>query len=125
MRVETAHEFQHGSQQHTDDQNSNNVQLWTPFAVKNQHADNRCERQNGVERWSGGGDFADIHHLMADVLFFIEIALPEEMRDPHSHNGDNRDRQRGLKGEVDQRHLGCFGGQHNVARGWGKNNGGR
>jgi DcuC family C4-dicarboxylate transporter len=35
--------------------------------------------------------------------------------DTHSHNGDNRDRQRGFKGEVDKRHFGCFRRQHNFA----------
>ena len=89
LRVKTAHKLQHGGQQHTDDQNGDDVQLWTPFSVKNQHSDDRGERQNGIERGSGRGDFTHVHHFMADVFFLIEIALPEEMRDPHAHDGNN------------------------------------
>ncbi|CNT88406.1 Uncharacterised protein [Salmonella enterica subsp. enterica serovar Bovismorbificans] len=64
LRVETAHEFQHGGQQHTDHQNGNNVQLRPPFTVKNQYADNGRERQKGIKRRGRGGNLRHVQHLM-------------------------------------------------------------
>ena len=98
------------------------MQLWAPFAVENQYSDYRGKRQNGVEGGSGGGYLVYIEHFMGDVFFFIQVALPEKVSDRHADDGDNRDRQRGFKGKVNQRHFGGLSGQHDIAGGRGQNN---
>ena len=98
------------------------MQLRAPFAVKNKHANNRREGQDGIKRRGGSGDFTDVHHLMADVLFLIEVALPEEMRHAHAENSGDGDWQCGFEGEVNQRHFRGFRSQHHVTGSRGENN---
>ncbi|SSM12574.1 Uncharacterised protein [Klebsiella pneumoniae] len=98
------------------------MQLRPPFTVKDQHADDRGKRQNGIQRRGGGGDVVDIEHLVRNVLFFIQIALPEKVGDRHADNGRDGDRQRGFKSKVDQRHFSGFGRQDDVTRGWREDN---
>ena len=98
------------------------MQFRSPFAIEDQHANNRRKRQDGVQRRSVGGDLVDVEHFVGNVLFFIQVALPEEVGDRHADDSGDGDRQRGLKGKVDQRHFGRFGRQHDVARGGRKDN---
>ena len=68
------------------------MQFRPPFAVKYQYTEYRCERQYGVETRCVGGDFTHIHNVMLFVVLFVQIALPEEMRDGHADNGRNGNR---------------------------------
>ena len=101
------------------------MQFRSPFTIKDQHADDRGKRQNGVQRRGGGGDVVDIQHFVGNVLFFIQVTLPEEMGDCHADNGRDGDGQRGLEGKVDQRHFCGFSRQYNIARGRREDNGRR
>ena len=101
------------------------MQLRAPFPVENQDADNRRKGQKGVKGGSGCGDLIHIKHFVNDILFFIQIALPEVVGNGHADNCDDGDWQRGFKREVDERHFCGFGGQHHVAGGRREDNGGR
>src|SRR5699024_8637073 len=60
LRIKATNKLQNGGNQHTDNQNRDDVQMRGPCAVKDEHGKKWCERQNGVNRRSSGGDFADI-----------------------------------------------------------------
>ncbi|MOA57746.1 hypothetical protein D3C78_1819840 [compost metagenome] len=59
---------------------------------------------------------------MLFVALFVQIALPEEMRDGHADNGRNGNGQSGFKSKIDQRHFRCLGGQYHITGGWRQDN---
>ena len=120
--VKATAKFQNRGQQHTENENRDDVQLRSPFPVENKYTNNRRKRQDGVEGWGCGGNFVHIKHFVNHVLFFIQIALPEKVGDCHADNGHNRDGERSFKSKVNQRHFGGFGGQNDIARSRGENN---
>ncbi len=80
--VETAQELEDRRQQHAANEDGDNVQLRPPFTVKDQHADDRGKRQNGIQRRGGGGDVVDIEHLVRNVLFYPDSAARKSGRSP-------------------------------------------